>query len=550
MTSQVFYRKWRPTRFSEVAGQEHVANTLRRAVSGNRVAHAYLFTGPRGVGKTSTARILAKALNCRNPEEGEPDNSCENCLAVDQDRMMDLIEIDGASNRRIDDIRQLRDRTQFQPVAGGWKVYIIDEVHMLTTEAFNALLKTLEEPPPRIVMILATTDAQKVPATIISRCQRYDFRRLSNEVVIDRLVEICGEEDIDCEPDVLGLIARAAWGSLRDAENLLEQLSVSYGGSGPDDRAEITIAQARELLGLGDTAASLEIATALLSGGTSIALGIVNREAARGADLRALRNGTVDALRAALLLKSGVDDALSHSGEVVEAMRTASRPVKMEKLLQVLTVMGEADLKGDSSSPLPLELAILKAAANPVVQQATAAPPAQFGPQGAGPQRGARPGRGAAEAPAQAPAENPSARPEQRTPLSEPDEKWHRVVNAMRRTAYRNTSSLLFNVESPEPQSGKLSLRFRSKTLKDRFVEQMSDQRARDELRKAIMSVYGEELRLEIRSPGDGEKDEDAGETKPSAAEESPLVRSVMAMGARVLEETEIETSDDEDGAG
>ncbi|HCI85482.1 MAG TPA: DNA polymerase III subunit gamma/tau, partial [Dehalococcoidia bacterium] len=209
--SQVFYRKWRPTRFDEVAGQQHVTQTLKRAIATDRVSHAYLFTGPRGVGKTSTARILAKALNSERTDDGEPIVDSEVSVAIDEGRYLDLIEIDAASNRGIDSIRDLRDAVQFQPTSGRYKVYIIDEVHMLTEAAFNALLKTLEEPPPNIVMILATTDAHKVPATIVSRCQRYDFRRLSNDDVIERLIEVCEVEEIEAEPTVLEMIARTAW---------------------------------------------------------------------------------------------------------------------------------------------------------------------------------------------------------------------------------------------------------------------------------------------------------------------------------------------------
>ncbi|MEE8045975.1 MAG: DNA polymerase III subunit gamma/tau, partial [Dehalococcoidia bacterium] len=277
MTSnQVFYRKWRPTRFDEVAGQQHVTQTLRRAILTDRVSHAYLFTGPRGVGKTSTARILAKALNSEITEDGEPITDSETSIAIDEGRYMDLIEIDGASNRGINDIRDLRDSVQFRPVEGKYKVYIIDEVHMLTTPAFNALLKTLEEPPPGIVMILATTEASALPATIISRCQRFDFRRLSNDDVIERLIEVCEVEEIEIEPTVLEMIARTAWGSLRDAENLLEQLYVSYGQSGDDGQpSEITESQARDLLGLGDTATSLELASALLNKNTAEALSVL-----------------------------------------------------------------------------------------------------------------------------------------------------------------------------------------------------------------------------------------------------------------------------------
>ena len=373
-TNQVFYRKWRPTRFDEVAGQQHVTQTLKRAITSDRVSHAYLFTGPRGVGKTSTARILAKALNSEVTEEGEPIADSEVSIAIDEGRYLDLIEIDAASNRGIDAIRELRENVRFQPVSGKYKVYIIDEVHMLTLEAFSALLKTLEEPPPRIVMILATPAAQKLPATVISRCQRFDFKRLSNDDVIERLIEVCEAEEIEADPGVLEMIARIAWGSLRDAENLLEQLSISYGQAGDDgEPTEITEEQARELLGLGDTATSTELATALLEKDAAQALTIINREAQQGADLRALRSGTVDALRVALLMKAGVEDSISQGSEFSETMATAAKPARLNQILHILTSLGQADMKANSSSPLPLELAVLKATTRPAASAAPAA---------------------------------------------------------------------------------------------------------------------------------------------------------------------------------
>jgi DNA polymerase-3 subunit gamma/tau len=534
---QVLYRKWRPTRFSDVVGQEHVTNTLRRAVSTGRVAHAYLFTGPRGVGKTSTARILAKALNAGLGEDGEPNADNDVARAIDNGSFLDLIEIDAASNRGINDIRGLREGVQFQPVAGQWKIYIIDEVHMLTDAAFNALLKTLEEPPPHVVMVLATTDAHKVPPTIVSRCQRFDFRRLSNEVVIDRLADICGEEEIDCDPEVLLLIARIAWGSLRDAENLLEQLAVSYGADG----SEITVDHARDLLGLGDTSASIDLASAVMAGDTARALTVINREAARGGDLRALRNGTVDAVRSALLSKAGVDDAAGQPEEVREAMSAFARQVSMEKLLHVLSALGQADLKGDSS-PLDLEIAVLQAVSVPAVAPQPVAPPAGAPVQ---PGAGSRP---AQSPPASAGAPPPRAEPEQAPPsrreMSEEEEKWNQVVWELRRARFRKVvlGPILRNVAPPKPAEGKITLRFKSRSNRDRFTEEMEDTRAQQAVRSAIDRVYGGSLKLEIASPSD---EEPARAADAPGAAESPLVRAAMAMGARVVGEEDLPAEDE-----
>lgn len=236
------YRKWRPRTFETIAGQEPVVRTLARAIETGRVAHAYLFSGPRGTGKTSTAKVLAMGLNCANGPTPEPDGTCESCRAIVNNSSMDVLEMDAASNRGIDEIRELRDRVNLAPTQGRMKAYIIDEVHMLTTEAFNALLKMLEEPPEHVVFVLATTEKHKVLPTIISRCQSFDFRRPGVTLLAEKLREIADAEGIEAEPAALTLLAREARGSFRDAEGLLDQLS-SF-SEGP-----VTAEGVRELLG-------------------------------------------------------------------------------------------------------------------------------------------------------------------------------------------------------------------------------------------------------------------------------------------------------------
>ena len=233
MSYQVLSLKLRPQRFDEVVGQMHVTRTLQNAIGLDRVAHGYIFSGPRGVGKTTTARILAKVLNCKNPHENNPCGTCGNCTEITQGSSLDVQELDGASNRGIDEIRDLREAVKYPPNSGKYRIYIIDEVHMLTGPAFNALLKTLEEPPPHVIFIMATTDAHKVPATILSRTQRFDFKQISINDISDYLTQILESENIKYDPDGIRLIAQKADGSLRDSLSLLDQImayasAVSY----------------------------------------------------------------------------------------------------------------------------------------------------------------------------------------------------------------------------------------------------------------------------------------------------------------------------------
>ena len=224
--SQALYRKWRPRLWEQVIGQEHVVVTLKNAIAAGRVGHAYLFAGPRGTGKTTTARLLAKAVNCLAESPADrPCDHCQHCQSVNDNRFLDLIEIDAASNTSVDDVRDLREKINFSPGQGRYKVYIIDEVHMLSTAAFNALLKTLEEPPPHAIFILATTEAHKIPATVLSRCQRHEFRRIPVPDIVRHLHELCTQEELQVDKDALTLIARQATGSLRDAISLLDQLT-------------------------------------------------------------------------------------------------------------------------------------------------------------------------------------------------------------------------------------------------------------------------------------------------------------------------------------
>ncbi len=347
---EILYRKWRPRTFAELAGQEHVTTTLVNALGTGRVAHAYLFAGPRGTGKTTSGRLVAKALNCGDRQGGEPCNRCDSCQSFLSGRAMDLIELDAASNRGIEEIRSLRDKVAYAS-AGDFKVYLIDEVHMLTEAAFNALLKTLEEPPPHVVFVLATTEAHKVPATIVSRCQRFDFRRISTAAAQARLEVICEGEGFRVEPGALELIVRLATGSLRDAINLLDQLVTSYG-------RELSLEHVRAGLGLIDDPRAGELARLALAADLGHGLELIASVRDDGLDLRQFQRELVRELRALLLVKSGLEpkDGLSDSEREEMAATVADAPIP--NILAALKAFGAADLKPDPNSTLPLDLAL------------------------------------------------------------------------------------------------------------------------------------------------------------------------------------------------
>ncbi|MGH3107203.1 MAG: DNA polymerase III subunit gamma/tau, partial [Rubrobacter sp.] len=304
MNHTTLYRKWRPRRFGQVVGQEPVVRTISRAIETGRVAHAYLFSGPRGTGKTSTAKVLAMGLNCAQGPTPEPDGTCESCRAIMNNSSLDVVEMDAASNRGIDEIRDLRDRVNLAPVAGRMKVYIIDEVHMLTPEAFNALLKMLEEPPEHVVFVLATTEKHKVLPTIISRCQSFDFRRPAVETLKEKLAEIAEAEGIPVEPEALTVIAREGRGSFRDAEGLLDQLSSFAEG-------QITAPMVRELLGSVGPETLLETTLALYERRAADALRIVDRLSNQGRDLGQFVGELISHLRTVMLLPHAPEVALA-----------------------------------------------------------------------------------------------------------------------------------------------------------------------------------------------------------------------------------------------
>ena len=362
MGSEVFYRKWRPQTLVEVVGQEATSETLRRAVKSNKIAHAYLFCGPRGTGKTSTGRILAKAINCPNQADGEPCNSCDTCRSITEGRSLDVIEIDAASNRGIDDIRSLREKVNYAPNLAKYKIYIIDEVHMLTEPAGNALLKTLEEPPPHVIFVLATTEAHKVIPTLMSRCQRFNFHRLSQRAVTDKLKLICDKEGIDIDADSLGLIARAATGSLRDAENILQQL-MAYHGS------QIVFEQVQAALGSSNDSRVRQLAQCILNRDLSTGLRVINDLNSDGTDLRQFNLGLVEYLRGLLLAKSGCEEALNVTAEDKAEMKRLVANVALDYLLRATKFFSTIEFRSESYSSLPLELALVDCVLPPFGQE-------------------------------------------------------------------------------------------------------------------------------------------------------------------------------------
>ncbi len=354
----VLARRGRPQSFSEVVGQEHVTKTLQNAIFSDRIAHAYLFTGPRGVGKTTVARILAKAVNCTNNHQSEPCNKCKNCVEISSGRSIDVIEIDAASNRGIDEIRELRENVKFAPVNSRYKVYIIDEAHMLTIEAFNALLKTLEEPPGHVIFILATTEPHKIPATILSRCQRFDFRMLTQKEIINRLKELLTldskDESIHIEDEALSLIAESADGGMRDAESLLDQvLSFSNGN--------ITTERVSELLGMGGYQLLGKLIDNIIQGNSSQSLENLNQLAIYGADLSQCLKKLVSYFRDIMVYK--INPSLIDASQTkMQELEKLSKEISIDRIMKIVRILTqtEADIKQLGYERLNLELALIK----------------------------------------------------------------------------------------------------------------------------------------------------------------------------------------------
>lgn len=356
MAYVALYRKFRPQRFEDVVGQEHITQTIRNQIKSGRIAHAYLFSGGRGSGKTSTAKILSRAVNCLHPVDGEPCNECEICKQALEGNLIDISEIDAASNNGVDNIRDIREEVEFIPTTAKYRVYIIDEVHMLSTGAFNALLKTLEEPPKHVIFILATTEPQKLPVTILSRCQRFDFKRISIENIIKRLNIICNESNIEIEDAALKIIAKMSDGAMRDAISILERCIV-------DGEQKITEDKIRELVGIPEFDYLIDISTDLLLNNASKILQDAEKIINDGKDIEVFTWEEIKFIRDLLMLEIS-EDLVVYKDEEKERMKQLVNKASKERLLSLITDLStlQNNMKWASDREVIFEAGLIKIA--------------------------------------------------------------------------------------------------------------------------------------------------------------------------------------------
>ena len=537
--AQALYRKWRSQTFDEVVGQEHVTTTLLNALREGRVAHAYLFAGPRGTGKTSTARILAKALNCTDAKS-RPCNRCSHCTAINEGRMLDLIEIDAASNNSVDDIRELREKVGFQPSESRYKVYIIDEVHMLSASAFNALLKTLEEPPPYARFVLATTEPHRIPATVLSRCQRFDFRRIPVAEIAAHLTHIAGEEGFEVQEPAIFAIARSAQGCMRDAVSLLDQMT-SYGAAASaDERQAISLEQVQQVLGsvAGETVAAF--VDALAAKNVSSGLEMIHALLLQGGSLNEFAAQVIEHLRGVMLLQMVGDSALLEDSapDTVQTMKKQANEIGNADTLLAIKRFSQAmtELIGGYQPQLPLELALVELIEG-VQEPAPLPSPAQSETRAASP---APPPRAkTATQPAARPSRSPvseetSAAPLDAKAMQQLRDRWGEFMNAVRDRCGHKQQASLRSIRDLAIGGDAVAIAFGNNTFSQKMI---SEAKTKDAISGILAEILGQQITLICQS---GEKATIPSTTGQSVEEPQPsgpdplLEYAVSELGAKV----------------
>jgi DNA polymerase-3 subunit gamma/tau len=541
--AQALYRKWRPQTWDETVGQDHVVQTLRNAVRGGHVVHAYLFAGPRGTGKTTTARILAKAVNCLAESLSDrPCNTCAHCIAVNEGRFLDLIEIDAASNTSVEDVRDLRDKINFAPNQGRYKVYIIDEVHMLSTAAFNALLKTLEEPPTHAIFVLATTEVHKVPATVLSRCQRHEFRRIPLVEIVKQLGHLVESEGLAIDPEALELIGRQATGSMRDAISLLDQLT-STG-------AHVDLGMAQEVLGTATGEAVRGLIQAAIDRDSAAGLARITQALDSGADPRQFARQVVDYLRALLLVKMNSGDLVEAQADAREKIALQAGQLSLDELVHAIRSFSRAASEGRATwqPSLPLELAFIETADRRVGAEQEGG--TQVGPgrgvsvsraptveQGGGPRASEHdpPPGGSALRDASVPEDGGADPPPEGSigaGLQQVSGRWRDILTAARKYDAR-TQALLNSSRPLGVESGVLVLGFRSDLLR----EKMEKGHNADIVRRALNEVLGTPLALRCVLVGNWNPVDEAADRAAPPVEDGGMVATALReLGGHIVD--------------
>lgn len=526
--SQALYRKWRPSRWEEIVGQQHIVQTLHNAVAAGREGHAYLFAGPRGTGKTSLARILAKAVNCLSEDvASRPCDECEYCKSVGKGTFLDLIEIDAASNTSVEDIRSLRDKINFSPNQGRYKVYIIDEVHMLSTAAFNALLKTLEEPPPHAIFILATTEVHKIPLTVLSRCQRHEFRRIPVSDIVTLLKKISEAEGLEPEEEALQLVARQSTGALRDAVSLLDQLSAAG--------KVISLDSAQKILGTATSQSVLDLVDAILTGDASEGLTKINATLDTGSDPRQFARQVVDYLRSVLLVRLGNADQVDTTNEIRQVMVKHADGFENSDILRFIRSFNKAatEFRGSWQPSLPLELAFvesLEGTAKAVSSSDMKAPTMQAKPESV-------PVKQVAQTVVEKPVEEPESSTEAPQNSQMTKAQWESLLETVKAPS-PNTRGLLNSCRTNILRNGVLLLGFPSQLLK----EKMEQPEHLEVVQAAAEKLFDTEIKIEcvITSAAQG--------GLPPLVNNSGMVATGVRLGGEIVDVNNLKVKGREKG--